>query len=81
MKKILFTGLSGFVGQNFLEFFSKKEDYEVVSYNRNEKPDSQFIGIDIVIHSAGLAHNPGISDKESYIEAKIDRLMILQFIY
>lgn len=72
MKKILFTGLSGFVGQNFLEFFSKKEDYEVINYNRNETPDKQFIGIDIVIHAAGLAHNPEISDRESYIDANLN---------
>ena len=71
MKKILFTGLSGFVGQSFLTFFRNKK-YEIIQFDRSQPADNQFEDIDIVIHAAGLAHSPQIKDRESYIESNLN---------
>ncbi|WP_320018354.1 NAD-dependent epimerase/dehydratase family protein [Labilibaculum manganireducens] len=80
-KNILITGISGFVGQNFVKYFNKQSDFKlfgldivfeeiegvekIYSWDELDKIDD----MDVVIHLAGKAHDlKKTSDEQSYFD-------------
>ena len=45
LKKILITGVSGFIGQNFLEYIKKKNIFKIYAIYNSTKPHKKFKGI------------------------------------
>jgi UDP-glucose 4-epimerase len=72
MKKLLLTGASGFVGQNFLKIFSKNDEYQIIAFDRAKDLSDQLKNIDVIVHAAGLAHSPHIQDRGSYIKGNFE---------
>lgn len=80
MNKILVTGSSGFVGQNLINYFMKLSkniisfsrttglDYNILDYNYLNSSD-----IDIIIHSAGKAHDlKNVNNHNEYFKVNTD---------
>jgi len=79
LKKIIITGITGFVGTNLLDYFSK--DYEIVGVSRKEHRSKNSISyaalsvsllneFSAFIHLAGKAHDiKKTADEKDYIEA------------
>jgi nucleoside-diphosphate-sugar epimerase len=69
MKHIQMTGGSGFVGQNFVKYFTSKGD-RVTNITRSELREISFVGeCDVFIHLAGKAHDlKKSSDENDYYE-------------
>jgi UDP-glucose 4-epimerase len=75
---VLITGANGFLGKEFIKYFSLSEDYVIFSTSRNEldvcdeKAVSSFLQnkeIDIVLHTAIKGGKRGIQDtKEDFIK-------------
>ena len=70
MKRILITGISGFVGTNLISFFRSKTEFELFGHSRTYKSfgavkfletiNSENLdqnNIDVLIHLAGIAHD------------------------
>lgn len=67
MKTVLITGSKGFIGKNLLEAFSRREDVETISFDRDEDPSelkSALKKADIVYHLAGVNRPKNIKDFE-----------------
>ncbi len=62
MKKILITGVSGFVGYRFYEFLSEKDDFELYGFFNKTKVDlNNAFSIDIKKRSEVIKYLKGIS--------------------
>lgn len=70
MKKVLITGISGFVGQNVHKYI--QGFYEIIGVGRNEKVNYRnfsTLEYDTIIHLAGKAHDvKNVSKPEEYYE-------------
>jgi nucleoside-diphosphate-sugar epimerase len=79
--RILITGVSGFVGRNLVEYFTKNQNYELYGLDIVEQDIEGLIytyswdslndikNIDVVIHLAGKAHDlKNTSDDEIYFD-------------
>lgn len=51
LKKILITGVSGFIGQNFLEYIKKKNIFKIYAIYNSTKPHKKFKGIQYLSHN------------------------------
>lgn len=75
MRKILVSGSSGFVGQNFIRYISKY-DFEIVKVERSELQSINSITFDTadaLIHLAGKAHDlKKTSDPEEYYKVNFE---------
>ncbi len=73
MGKMILTGLSGFVGQNLLNYL---KDYQIVSLNRDQLSNlcvEQFNDCETVIHLAGKAHDlKKTSSPEEYYQVNYE---------
>jgi len=70
-KRVLITGISGFVGRHLTNYFTGKEEFEIVGLDLEQaitsvpvkcyswKDISNVNHIDVVIHLAGIAHDLG----------------------
>lgn len=68
MKRILITGKSSYLANQFRSFLSGNENYQIdlISVREGWK-DSDFSSYDVVVHMAGLAHSsPKDDEKEKY---------------
>lgn len=68
MKRILITGKSSYLANQFRSFLSGNENYQIdlISVREGWK-DSDFSSYDVVVHMAGLAHSsPKDNEKEKY---------------
>lgn len=68
MKKVLVTGISGFVGTNLIRYFRNKTGIVLAGHGRSKVSSIEFLDnvnaqtldgheIDVVIHLAGIAHD------------------------
>jgi len=80
MNKILVTGSSGFVGQNLIHYFIEQSK-NIVSFSRNTGLDYNIIDynylnlndIDIIIHTAGKAHDlKNVNNHNEYFKVNTD---------
>lgn len=71
-RKLIITGLSGFVGSNLQKYM--KDDYEMESLSVRFIPDQKFVfKHDVVIHLAGKAHDlKKVSNPQDYYEANFE---------
>lgn len=68
MKRILITGKSSYLANQFRSFLSGNENYQIdlISVREGWK-DKDFSSYDVVVHMAGLAHSsPKDDEKEKY---------------
>lgn len=68
MKRILITGKSSYLANQFRSFLSGNENYQIdlISVREGWK-DSDFSSYDVVVHMAGMAHSsPKDDEKEKY---------------
>lgn len=68
MKRILITGKSSYLANQFRSFLSGNENYQIDLISvRDGWKDSDFSSYDVVVHMAGLAHSsPKDDEKEKY---------------
>lgn len=59
MKRILITGVNGYIGKSFKDYISAFPGYETVSVSMRDGSwhEMDFSGIDVVFHVAGIAHS------------------------
>ncbi len=70
--KIIITGVSGFVGQNFSKFLSVKGD-QVIALSLRDKNYRLVDKADAIVHLAGKAHDTkNTSDKSEYYRINTD---------
>lgn len=75
MPKVLITGSHGYIANNIKEYLEKNNSECVVEQfdlrNKNwEKAD--FADVDVVIHTAGIVHNPQLDDWNEYKKVNIE---------
>lgn len=74
MKKVLITGISGFVGQNLSKYL--QDSYEIIGVGRNRGvnyDNFSMVNNDIVIHLAGKAHDlKSVTDPEEYYKINFE---------
>lgn len=73
MKKVLLTGSTGFIGKKFLQY--NKETFNIISLSiRGESyKNSDFGGIDVVVHLAGKAHDMNCKDDKEYFDVNYEK--------
>jgi nucleoside-diphosphate-sugar epimerase len=74
MKKLIISGLSGFVGTNLNNYLNSFTEYSISSYLRNIE-SNQIISneFDVIIHLAGKAHDTrNVSKPEEYYHANYE---------
>ena len=59
MKRILITGVNGYIGKSFKDYISDFPGYETVSVSMRDGSwhEMDFSGVDVVFHVAGIAHS------------------------
>ena len=75
--KILVTGSSGYIGSNFINYFSNKYSFIRFSLLKSPLNSIDFANIDTVLHCAALVHQKmGIPYKE-YLEVNVNYPILL----
>lgn len=71
--KVLITGSSGFLGQNLINYLSRKNNqFSIQKYNRTEDNNVVFHN-DVIIHLAGKAHDlKNVSVPQDYYDANFE---------
>lgn len=71
--KVLITGSSGFLGQNLINYLSRKNNqFSIQKYNRTEDNNAVFHN-DVIIHLAGKAHDlKNVSMPQDYYDANFE---------
>lgn len=75
MKKILITGKNSYIGnhiQSWLEKYNTEYDVKQVDVVTDRWINEDFTDIDVIIHVAGIVHQPRIIDWEIYKKVNID---------
>lgn len=74
-KRVLITGKKGYIGRHIQRWLQNRADsYDVTMINvrTEEWKQTSFQGVDVIVHAAGIVHQPGISDWEIYRKTNID---------
>lgn len=74
-KRVLITGENGYIGKHIQEWLQNQVDsYYVTMLNvrAEEWKNSSFRGVDVVVHAAGIVHQPSITDWEVYKKTNVD---------
>lgn len=69
MKKIIIKGVSGLIGNNFINYL--KSSYEIIPIKVRLMPNQQIdLAADVIIHLAGKAHDlKKVSNPSEYYES------------
>ena len=70
--KILITGSSGYIGNNFINQYKNKYQFEKFSLLEQELKNINFVSIDIVLHCAALVHQKVKHTNKKYYEINVD---------
>lgn len=70
--KILMTGSSGYVGNSFINYFSKKYDFMKFSLLHDSFNNIDLENIDTVLHCAALVHQKITHSHEKYLEVNVN---------
>jgi nucleoside-diphosphate-sugar epimerase len=69
---VLVTGASGFVGQHFVDTYSKLHQITTVSLQSQNWQNNSFYGIDTIVHLAGKAHQMTPIEDAIYFEVNFE---------
>lgn len=74
MKKItlMITGVSGFIGSNFIEKYKKYYNIIPVDLLKEKPEDLSFDGVDCILHLAALVHQMKGATREKYFEVNTE---------
>ena len=75
MKRIIITGENSYIGnhiQSWLEKYSTEYDVKQIDVVTDKWINEDFASIDVIIHVAGIVHQPGITDWEIYKRVNVD---------
>lgn len=73
MKRIIITGITGFVGQNLSKYLIDKGHYEIIELNLRKELPLFLPDADAIIHLAGKAHDVrNVSNPEDYFKINFE---------
>lgn len=74
-KRVLITGKNGYIGKHIQEWLLNEGDmYDVIMLNvrTEEWKNENFKDIDVIVHAAGIVHQPHITDWDIYKKTNVD---------
>lgn len=74
-KRVLITGENGYIGKHIQQWLQNQADsYNVtmLSVRTEEWRNASFRGVDVVVHAAGIVHQPNLTDWEIYKKTNVD---------
>ena len=74
-KRVLITGENGYIGKHIQQWLQNQADsYDVtmLSVRTEEWRNASFRGVDVVVHAAGIVHQPNLTDWEIYKKTNVD---------
>ena len=74
MKKILITGKNGYIAKHIKSWLEKddtKYSVSLLDVRSDEWKNSSFRGVDVVIHTAGIVHQPEIKEWDTYYKVNV----------
>jgi UDP-glucose 4-epimerase len=77
MKNILLTGLSGFVGNYFINKYKDKYNINTFSFRNNNFDNLNLKDINTIIHLSALVHQMGGASKEEYEKVNVTQTIDL----
>lgn len=74
-KRVLITGEKGYIGKHIQQWLLKQTsiyNVKMLNVRTDEWKNVCFRGVDVLIHAAGIVHQPDITDWEIYKKVNID---------
>lgn len=74
-KRVLITGEKGYIGKHIQKWLLKQPsiyNVEMLNVRTDKWKNVCFKGVDVLVHTAGIVHQPDISDWEIYKKTNID---------
>lgn len=74
-KRVLITGEKGYIGMHIQQWLLQQSSIysvEMLNVRTDEWQESCFQDVDVLIHTAGIVHQPNITDWETYKKINID---------
>ena len=74
MKKVLITGKNGYIAKHIKSWLEKddtKYSVNLLDVRTDEWKKSSFAGVDVIIHTAGIVHQPEIKEWDIYYKTNV----------